>query len=269
MILFSASLMVSSCKKDDPIIDKPVISNYELGYSNNKTAYPGSDLHIEADVVATGKIQSIRVWIHLEEAAKSGDSKDDTEWSVDTVYTKFSGLKNSNFHEHLDIPISATLGIYHFHFSITDMEGNVTEMEDDLNVVAPTDTQLPVITIQNAPASGAVFGNGQTINISGTITDDIAISGIYVGLVKVSQGLSDADITHANTISLLHTHDFENPANVYFSASLQVGTANDNDMPSPKPIIWESGDYYLIVKAPNAFGGGAGFSQHYLVSISM
>jgi hypothetical protein len=49
---------LNACKKDE-VISKPEIDLTELGYENSKIGYTGSDLHIEAEIVAEGKIETV------------------------------------------------------------------------------------------------------------------------------------------------------------------------------------------------------------------
>ncbi len=265
-----ALIIFSSCED----VASPVISDVEVGLQNSKVAYIGGDLHLEANIVAEGKISKIQVTIHpADEAEHIGAMKaksalaHESEWEVDTTYTKFSGLKNTSFHEHIDVPINAPAEGYHLHIIVVDMEGNTTEFEEeDLTIMAPVaDGVLPTITISAAPTANQAFTTGQTITVSGTITDPKGLAGTYIGLVKVSQGLTDAQVSSTNTITLLHFHDFSDPKNYSFSASIKVGAANDNDL-TPKAATWTAGEYYLVVKAP-ALDGEAGFSAHYPITI--
>jgi len=138
VIIFSVIFLVtSSCKKEDEP-EAPVISSFELGYQNSHTAIPGGDLHLEAEIVAEGTIQWIGLIIHPE-GEHEGDhpSAYSTEpWEVDTTYTgKYSGIKNTNFHEHIEIPATADTGSYHVHFTVTDQEGNQTALEEVLELM--------------------------------------------------------------------------------------------------------------------------------------
>ncbi len=269
-ILFLIIFIAISCKKEEKI-SQPTITFMELGYENNKAAYPGSDLHIEATIVAEGKIASIIVELHPESEHhnKSGGALFTGSWEFDSIYTeKYAGVKNTEFHEHIEIPATADTGHYHFHFIVTDMEGNRTTVEDELHITIPVDHEAPLITVNNAPSNGQIFINGQNITISGVVTDDIAVAGIYIALVAQSQGLPDSLVNHTNTITLLHTHEFHDPSSVTFHAQLNVGSVMDNDEPDPKPIIWTSGEYYILVKSSDAFGGNVGFSAHYTVVIN-
>jgi len=267
IIIAAVILIFAACKNDDEI-SKPEISGFELGYENSKTAYKGSDLHMEAGIVAEGRINTIAVTIHPEgEHLKSNE-----EWEVDTVYSKFNGLKNTIFHEHIDVPATADTGTYHFHFKVTDQDGNQKELEDDLIVKNPDDSEPPVINVSSAPSVGQVFGLDETIEISGTVTDNIALGGIYIGLVRVNQNLPDEQVNAMNTITMLHTHDFDDPAVYDFYAVIKAGALFDNNVP-PKEIsgeiAWQSGQYYIVVKSPDAFGGGVSFSTHYLINIQL
>lgn len=273
VLLAVGIISLNSCKKENEI-PKPEIIITELGYENSKIGYVGSDLHIEAEIVAKGRIDKVTIEIHHEgEHHKSlSITLHDDEWEVDTTYTKFSGLKNTKFHEHIDIPINAEPGDYHFHFIVTDMEGQQTTVEEELEIKIPEDKVAPVINITSAPSNNQVFSSGNAISISGQVSDDKALGGIYIGLVRENQNLTDAQVNASNTITILHTHDFDNPKSHSFSASLNVGAANDKNNP-PKDITgdiaWQSGNYYILVKCKDAFGGNWAFSAHYPIVINL
>jgi hypothetical protein len=272
-LLLAASLIFVGCKKDEEYA-KPTVSLSELGYENSKIGYAGSELHIEADIVAEATINKVTVEIHHEgdDGRTVATILHEDEWEVDTTYTKFSGKKNATFHEHIDIPVHAEVGDYHVHIVVTDMEGQSITVEDELEVQHPTDAVAPEMTISSAPANGQVFANGETITISGSVTDDKALGGMYIGLVRVDQNISDADVNATNTITLLHTHEFDSDASHNFSASIEVGAAQDNNI-TPKnitgDIAWQSANYYLVVKCKDAFGGNWTISNQYPFVINL
>jgi hypothetical protein len=135
-LLVLTTLYFIACNKDDNP-SKPVITILELGdgdsHGNDKTAKIGGDLHMEIDVVAEGRIDKIQVRIHPE--GDHYENSDHEGWEVDTTYTKFSGLKNTIFHEHVEIDAAAEPGEYHFDFIVTDMEGNQSSAEADLQII--------------------------------------------------------------------------------------------------------------------------------------
>lgn len=137
-ILSLSILIFVSCSDDDDF-PAPVISNFEIGYDNSKIGFRGSDLHIDADIVAEGKIDRIIIEIHHEgdhHGHKSGQNggHDDHAWEFEYTWTEFNGLLNTSFHKHIDIPADAELGDYHLHFKVIDMQGKVTEIEEEFEV---------------------------------------------------------------------------------------------------------------------------------------
>lgn len=137
-LLFIFALILNACKEDEPTIAKPVITILELGdgdsHGNDHTASIGGDLHMEVEVVAEGKISTIQVILHPE--GEHHNEAEHEEWEIDTVYTKFAGLKNTEFHEHLEIDEHAEPGDYHFDFIVTDMEGNQSSAEAEVEIKA-------------------------------------------------------------------------------------------------------------------------------------
>jgi hypothetical protein len=135
VILTMISIFLTSCEKE---AEAPVISIHELGegetHGNDYTATIGGDLHMDIEVVAEGKIETIQVIIHPEGEHGGGDQE---EWEIDTTYTKFSGLKNTEFHEHIEIDENAEAGDYHFDFIVTDQEGNQSRAEAELEIKEP------------------------------------------------------------------------------------------------------------------------------------
>lgn len=272
MILISFFLVFTACEEE---IEAPSVTIMELGMENSKIAYQGSDLHIEAEIIADGKIDVIKLEIHPEgehdhdhDHTKSGAAE--AGWEATFEWTEFSGRLNTSFHEHVDIPLTAEVGHYHLHFEVVDMEGNVTSVEDEIEIKAPENTNAPDIVISNAPSDHQVFHDDEDITISGTISHDLQLGGLYVGLVRKNQNLTDDEVNANSTITMLHTHDFDSMTEHDFTATIKVGAENDNDI-TPDPITgdiaWEEGEYYILVKSKDAFGGPFGYSQHYHIEI--
>jgi hypothetical protein len=134
------SIFLVSCDKNTP----PKVTLHELGLNNTKTVQQGSDLHIDAEIIAPLKIASIQLIIHSEDEHPAHVSMKtmstgevSIEWKVDSIYTKgYVGVKNAEFHEHIQVPATANLGHYHVHIKVTDMEGNQTIKEDEIEVLA-------------------------------------------------------------------------------------------------------------------------------------
>ena len=119
-------LSLISCSKDSKL-GKPKIILTEVGHDNGKVAMRGDDMHLEADITAEALIKSIHVEIHQE-----GGS-----FEIEKEYTsgKYIGVKNTEFHEHIDIPSTAPLGEYHLHFTVTDQKGRQATAEAQIRVI--------------------------------------------------------------------------------------------------------------------------------------
>ena len=272
LMFLTLSLLLSSCLKDEETTAKPQINLTELGYDNSGIAYAGSELHIEAEIIAEGRIDIVAIEIHPENEHQKQSSylMQQHEWEMDTIYKAFSGLKNATFHKHITIPMDADTGDYHFHFLVSDQKGQQSVAARELSIKLPVDDILPVIQINNSPAADQVFNQGETISISGMVSDDQALGGMYVGLVRTDQNLSDDAIDATNTITLLHSHNFEGQTTYNFTASITVGAEYDNNT-DPKPITgdlaWQTADYYLLVKVTDAYGSNRACSGHFPIQI--
>ena len=256
-------LFFTSCEKDDEV-PKPVINIWELGLGDSHVAWIGADLHIEAEIEAEGRIDVITVEIHQEEGSSD---------EIEATFDEYAGLKNTTFHKHVDIPAETTAGTYHVHITVTDQEGNQTTVEDEIEIEELADEEAPEITVSSAPENGATYSTGETIEISGTVTDNVSLTGMLVVLVKESDNIDDADVSGSNSsvITMLHTHDFEDPDETEFTAAIAVGAENDNNM-TPAPIqgdnAWRPGNYYILVKSKDAKGNWA-YSSHYPIVINL
>lgn len=119
IITFAAIMVFAACSKKDDTPAAPQITLTEVGHDNSFRATAGDDMHLEANIVAEGLIQSINVELHLEEGG---------DYEIEQAYTegKYIGIRNTEFHEHIDIPADAPEGEYHLHFTVTDRSGQQT-----------------------------------------------------------------------------------------------------------------------------------------------
>lgn len=120
-LVLSFLALIIACKDED-VTPAPVISGVEIGSGNSGRVARGSDLHIEAQIVAEGTISEAEVHIH------------GAGWEHEVDFPQLSGKKNGEIHTHIDVPASATPGHYHVHISVTDQKGQTTEVEADLEI---------------------------------------------------------------------------------------------------------------------------------------
>lgn len=146
LLLNLCLLILPSCSSDDDDNSpaKPVINLTEIGSENSKIGVAGNDLHLEGSIIADGVIKQIDIEIHQE----SGGS-----FKIEKSYKdgKYIGVKNADFHEHIDIPADAPAGDYHMHFTVTDQFGQTTTAESELAIES-----APV----NITIEGLTFGAG-------------------------------------------------------------------------------------------------------------
>ena len=116
---------LNSCS-DEPSGGKPNVTLIEVGHDNSRHAHPGHDLHIEAEIIAKGIINNVRV-----EIRQQGGNE-----SIVKEFTsgQYIGVKNTTFHEHIDIPASTPLGKYTLSLSATDKNGDRATAECDITM---------------------------------------------------------------------------------------------------------------------------------------
>lgn len=139
LLLGLFSFVVSSCDDDDEnkaSVAKPVAALAEVGEENSKVATAGKDLHLEGDLEAEGLIGRIDLKI------QSADGKVvvlEKSWADG----KYVGVRNTTFHEHVDIPAATAAGDYVLTFTVTDKVGQSTVFTSDLKIE---------VSVEGAPA---------------------------------------------------------------------------------------------------------------------
>lgn len=126
VLAFATITLLAACNKEEETA-APVVTLTEVGHDNTHRATAGDDMHLEADIVAEGVINAIHVELHLEEGG---------DYEIEKSYTegKYIGVKNTEFHEHIDIPAEAPAGEYHLHFTVTDRQGRQTAATAHVNI---------------------------------------------------------------------------------------------------------------------------------------
>ncbi|TRZ42863.1 DUF4625 domain-containing protein [Robertkochia solimangrovi] len=134
------AIILTSCSNDDDnnlVSEAPVISDFEYGegssHGSDAVGYIGSDIHVEAEIYAEATVSSITLAIHSHEVTV-GEGEE--EWDFEQTFTdsKYRVI-NPTFHEHIDIPDTAPVGEYHVILTVTDNEGNTTEIEGEVELI--------------------------------------------------------------------------------------------------------------------------------------
>lgn len=169
---------LSSCSKDDDntsTMAKPVAALAEVGEENSKEATAGKDLHLEGDLEAEGLIARI----DLKITTTDGNTTVLTKSWADGIYI---GVRNTTFHEHVDIPATVAAGDYKLTFTVTDKTGQQTVFTSDLKIIVPV-AGAPEASITKVGDNNSMKGVvGQNLPIEAHVTASKKIAKIEVEL---------------------------------------------------------------------------------------
>lgn len=143
-IAFSV-LAITGCKKDktpEPELAKPTLSDIEVGLNNNEIGVIGRDFHLNAEVLAGDKIETVQIKI----AQRSTETYSKV-WSHEIIWTEFKGAKNATVHKHFTIPTDAAEGKYDFLIIVKDQNGTTLEEKHNITIYTP----------ENLPADPQLF----------------------------------------------------------------------------------------------------------------
>lgn len=125
------SLFTTSCdNNDEPNVSKPVATLAEVGEENSKTATAGKDMHLEGNLEAEGLIARIDVAVTSADGLTTVVAKSWTDG-------KYIGVRNTTFHEHIDISSETAAGEYVLTFTVTDKAGQSSVFKSSLNYKIP------------------------------------------------------------------------------------------------------------------------------------
>ncbi|WP_209401630.1 DUF4625 domain-containing protein [Pseudozobellia sp. WGM2] len=237
-VLVLIGITLHSCNSDDDgsiELSAPEITNFEYGEGHHGEedghehepeeayAYKGSDVHLEAEINAEATVSSITLSIHSHDLDVA---EDEEEWDFEQVYTDASYLViNPTFHEHVDIPNTAPEGEYHVTLTVTDENGNSSEVEGHLQIMNP-------ITTSNVSIDEAVV-RGSDFHLEFMIE---AVKGIHNVSVDV----------HAHGLDILEGEEEWHFTQVYEEGLHGETSAEFHkhiDVPSTAPV----GEYHMVI----------------------
>lgn len=156
MLLSVFASVLSSCSNDDdkPTEEKPVITMTEVGTGDNKEAVAGQYLHLEGNIEAESLIARIDFALTTKDGKTSVLDKSWTDGA-------YIGVRNAEFHEHVDIPDTVEAGDYTMTLTVTDKAGLQSAFTSNINIVGPDILveDLKVGEFDN-PESGIVYAYG-------------------------------------------------------------------------------------------------------------
>lgn len=128
MFLFALiSAFITSCtkKEDDEVISdtqKPVI---ELFTVDTTGIMPGGEIHLDFKFTDNQALNQAKFEIHDASGHSHRISSAEFEWSL---ILDLKGQKSYTDHIHIDVPVDAEPGEYHFTVLVTDKSGNESEL---------------------------------------------------------------------------------------------------------------------------------------------
>lgn len=160
-LLSVIALAFTSCSNDDDDLLQSNIEfkNVEFGHKNSKTGTIGDDLHLECDIKSGSKIQSVEVVL-------SKDGKN----VIKKTYTdsKYVGVLNTKFHEHIDLPETLAEGKYQCFIIVKNEEKKIDFVSAEITLKKKAvDPKAPKI------ANLKVDKMESTVNGKVTFTADI------------------------------------------------------------------------------------------------
>lgn len=240
-----AGITLSSCSDDDNeliVEEAPLISNFEFGqgstHGDGHVAYTGSDIHMEADIVADAGVRSIAVEIHAHDL-EVGD--DEEEWDFEQIWddAEYHAI-NPTFHEHIEVPANAPAGEYHITLTVTDVKGNSTEVEGHIDVMKPV--SVSAISIDDSVKRGDDFHAEFEID---------AVHGVHHVIVDI----------HAHGLAV-----GEGEAEWHFDQEFEEGLHGKTsvefhehiDVPATAPV----GEYHMLITIEDEEGNTTKINTH-------
>jgi len=233
IVAFLGVFLYSCSDDDDPVLNAPIISNFEYGegssHSTDQVAYKGSDIHFEAEINAEATVSSITLSIHAHDLTP-GDGE--VDWDFEQTFTDSKYLViNPVFHEHIDVPANIPAGEYHIELTVTDALGNSTEVEGHIQVLDPV--TISDFSMDTTVARGDDFHVEFLINaVHGIhkITVDIHAHGITPGAGEIEWDYEDVfeDGYHGEAEVEFHEH-IDVPANAPAGEYHILFTVEDED----------------------------------------
>ncbi len=140
-----------------------------------------------------------------------------TDWSVLEI-NELSG-QSQTINKTLMVPENVTAGNYHFELQVLDESGNDQPKANiySLVVTNSTDTESPILTINEPNTTSFSIAKGENLRVVGTLTDNYSLSEggngvLFLAYTNLSNGnnyLSNAIFPFDNTVATSYDFDFE------------------------------------------------------------
>ncbi|MCG8331509.1 MAG: DUF4625 domain-containing protein [Chitinophagales bacterium] len=164
-------------------------------------------------------------------------SNQTSDWTVLDII-ELAG-QEADINKSLSVPQNVTTGTYHFQIQVLDESGNDNPLANiySIRVFNPVDEVAPILTT-TAPAGSFTVAKGESIQFTGSVTDNYSLSEGGNGILF----LSYTDLNSGNTFTTDAAFSFDN----------SISTNYDFDFSYTVPNTLVSGSYRFML---NAFDG--------------
>jgi len=192
-----ASVFISSCKKDTPDSEAPIITAVEEPLMND-TLFTGNELHIEASISDNEELSQLKIDVHAAEDGHNHGKVDASAYWETVVIIDLSGASTS-IHEHIDIPTDAASGLYHVILTAVDKAGNQSEIEErDVYIQNAGDQVAPGINL-TSPGENDTLSLSTGITVSAILTDNASLEDADLRLLSGSTVVFETEIALTGT----------------------------------------------------------------------
>ncbi|GGC63585.1 hypothetical protein GCM10011387_16510 [Pedobacter quisquiliarum] len=296
LLIFLFTSTFVACKKDkvEAELASPMIENLEIGSGNNGQGVIGRDFHLDMDVTAGNKINTVQVQIKQ----RSGNTYP-KEWSFELTWMEFKGLKNTNVHKHFTIPEDAPIGTYDFIIKIDDENGSSKEEKHNITLVSaeslPVNPEMYSLMLEKVDKGfvyilnrGFMLGDDKGYAKNEKLKAFVDVSKVkdqgimYTLLIKKSAGHLPESVDKIDfskvivTDSREHTglaaiETFTNYVGLpdFSPKEFSIGASLDNNIPAGRidgEKAWANGEYFFGVVYTNKTHN---MSAHYYIPLTI
>lgn len=296
LLIFLLTSTFVACKKDkvEAELASPMIENLEIGSGNNGQGVIGRDFHLDMDVTAGNKINTVQVQIK-----QKAENTYTEVWSFELTWTEFKGLKNTNVHKHFTIPEDAPMGTYDFIIKIDDENGSSKEEKHNITLVSaeslPVNPEMYSLMLEKVDKGfvyilnrGFMLGDDKGYAKNEKLKAFVDVSNVkdqgimYTLLIKKSAGHLPESVDKIDfskvivTDSREHTgltaiETFTNYVGLpdFSPKEFSIGASLDNNTPAGRidgEKAWANGEYFFGVVYTNKTHN---LSAHYYIPLTI
>jgi len=296
LLIFLLTSTFVACKKDkvEAELASPMIENLEIGSGNNGQGVIGRDFHLDMDVTAGNKINTVQVQIK-----QKAENTYTEVWSFELTWTEFKGLKNTNVHKHFTIPEDAPMGTYDFIIKIDDENGSSKEEKHNITLVSaenlPVNPEMYSLMLEKVDKGfvyilnrGFMLGDDKGYAKNEKLKAFVDVSNVkdqgimYTLLIKKSAGHLPESVDKIDFSKVIVT-DFREHTGLtaietftnyvglpdFSPKEFSIGASLDNNIPAGRidgEKAWANGEYFFGVVYTNKTHN---MSAHYYIPLTI